>query len=94
MRLGLVATYMSEYLISGFTSGVAIHVLTSQMKHILGINIQRHNGVLKIIKVGIYRELLKFILYSVIKRETISFRRNIYNSIPLSTLLNFLCLPS
>ena len=50
MRLGLVATYMSEYLISGFTSGVAIHVLTSQMKHILGINIQRHNGVFKIIK--------------------------------------------
>jgi hypothetical protein len=59
--------------------------LTSQMKHILGINIQRHNGVFKIIKVGIYRELLKFILYSVIKRETISFRRNIYNSIPLLT---------
>ena len=44
---------MSEYLVSGFTSGVAIHVVTSQMKHILGIRIQRHNGVFKIIKVSI-----------------------------------------
>ncbi|XP_076117313.1 prestin-like [Mytilus galloprovincialis] len=50
MRLGLVATYMSEYLVSGFTSGVAIHVVTSQMKHILGINVPRHNGVFKIIR--------------------------------------------
>lgn len=57
MRLGLVATYMSEYLVSGFTSGVAIHVVTSQMKHILGINVPRHNGVFKIIRVRIFNNI-------------------------------------
>lgn len=52
MKLGLVATYMSESMVSGFTCGVAIHVVTSQMKNILGIKIQRHNGVFKIIRVS------------------------------------------
>ncbi|XP_064606095.1 prestin-like [Liolophura sinensis] len=48
--LGVVTTYMSEPLISAFTSGVAVHVLVSQMKNILGLKIRRHNGMFKIFK--------------------------------------------
>ncbi|KAK3606339.1 hypothetical protein CHS0354_041973 [Potamilus streckersoni] len=51
LHLGLVANYMSESMVCGFTSAVVIHVVTAQMKHILGIVIPRHNGAFKIIKV-------------------------------------------
>lgn len=53
INMGLVATYMSEPMVCGFTSAVAIHVLTSQAKHVLGINVGRHNGVFKVIKTWI-----------------------------------------
>ncbi|OWF37284.1 sulfate anion transporter 1-like isoform X2 [Mizuhopecten yessoensis] len=53
INMGLVATYMSEPMVCGFTSAVAIHVTTSQAKHILGIKIGRHNGVFKVIKTWI-----------------------------------------
>ncbi|XP_060083572.1 sulfate transporter-like isoform X2 [Ylistrum balloti] len=53
INMGLVATYMSEPMVCGFTSAVAIHVTTSQAKHILGIKVGRHNGVFKVIKTWI-----------------------------------------
>ncbi|XP_033743714.1 sulfate transporter-like [Pecten maximus] len=53
INMGMVATYMSEPMVCGFTSAVAIHVTTSQAKHILGIKVGRHNGVFKVIKTWI-----------------------------------------
>ncbi|XP_041359976.1 sulfate transporter-like [Gigantopelta aegis] len=53
LGMGIVTTYMSEYLISGFTSGVAIHVLTSQAKILLGLHIDRFNGIFKVAKTWI-----------------------------------------
>ena len=35
-RLGFVATFLSDPLISGFTTGSAVLVVISQLKHILG----------------------------------------------------------
>ena len=37
LRLGAVTTFLSEPLISGFLTGVAVHVITSQLRHIMGI---------------------------------------------------------
>lgn len=48
-RLGVVCTILSETLVSGFTAGAAIHVVTSQMKELLGLNIGRHNGMFQIV---------------------------------------------
>lgn len=38
-RLGIISTLLSETLVSGFTTGAAIHVVTSQVKDLLGIQL-------------------------------------------------------
>ncbi|KAH3830635.1 hypothetical protein DPMN_103880 [Dreissena polymorpha] len=48
-RLGFVTTYMSDPLIAGFTTGVAIHVGTSQIKHLLGLKLPRTDGNFQVI---------------------------------------------
>ncbi|XP_055881917.1 prestin-like isoform X4 [Biomphalaria glabrata] len=48
-RLGFLTVYLSDPLISGFTTGAACHVFTSQIKHIFGIHTNRHSGVFKLI---------------------------------------------
>lgn len=37
LRLGLVTSLLSETLISGFTTGASIHVLTSQINGLFGL---------------------------------------------------------
>ena len=53
LRMGFVTIYLSEPLTRGLTTGAAIHVLTSQMKYILGIKSERFRGPLKLIYVSI-----------------------------------------
>ncbi|KAK3733500.1 hypothetical protein QZH41_008731, partial [Actinostola sp. cb2023] len=53
-RLGFVAVYLSDPLISGFTTGAAVLVFTSQIQHILGIKVPRYSGVFAAIKAYIY----------------------------------------
>ncbi|XP_025204561.1 solute carrier family 26 member 10 isoform X3 [Melanaphis sacchari] len=48
-RLGVVCTILSETLVSGFTAGAAVHVVTSQMKELLGVKIENHNGLFQIV---------------------------------------------
>lgn len=48
-RLGVVCTILSETLVSGFTAGAAVHVVTSQMKELLGVKIDNHNGLFQIV---------------------------------------------
>lgn len=37
---------------SGFTSAVAVQIITAQAKHIFGLDVVRHNGYFKTIKVS------------------------------------------
>nr|BBA68353.1 putative prestin [Phreagena okutanii] len=48
-RLGFVTVYLSDALISGFTTGAACHVFTSQIKHVFGIKTARYSGVFKLV---------------------------------------------
>ncbi|XP_050523887.1 prestin-like isoform X2 [Daktulosphaira vitifoliae] len=48
-RLGVICTILSETLVSGFTAGAAVHVVTSQMKEMLGVKIGSHNGLFQIV---------------------------------------------
>lgn len=48
-RLGVLSVLLSDTLVSGFTTGAAVHVLTSQVKNLLGVKVTRHNGPLKLI---------------------------------------------
>lgn len=50
-RLGILSFLLSECLVSGFTTAAAIHVLTSQVKDLLGLELPRIKGNFKLIKV-------------------------------------------
>ena len=50
-RVGFVTTYMGDSLVSGFTTGAAVHVFTSQVKYALGLKIPRFENLFQIIKV-------------------------------------------
>ncbi|XP_014247285.1 solute carrier family 26 member 10-like isoform X2 [Cimex lectularius] len=52
-RLGIICTLLSETLVSGFTAGAAIHVLTSQLKDIFGVSLVKVQGPLKLIYIYI-----------------------------------------
>lgn len=54
-RMGIISSLLSEALVSGFTTGAAIHVLTSQVKDLFGINIKSSQGNFKLILVSIRR---------------------------------------
>ncbi|KAK0415470.1 hypothetical protein QR680_011958 [Steinernema hermaphroditum] len=44
-RLGFLTTYMSDQLVSGFTTGAAAHVFMSQLNKVLGVSMPRHSGI-------------------------------------------------
>lgn len=43
-RLGFIAMYLSEPLLSGFVTGSSLTIVTSQMKYLLGLKIPRRDG--------------------------------------------------
>ena len=45
-----MSVYLSDPLVSGFTTGAAMLVFTSQIKHIFGIAVPRYTGVFSLIK--------------------------------------------
>lgn len=49
LQLGQVCVFLSDMLISGFTTGAACHVLSSQIKHIFGISTNRYSGPFRLI---------------------------------------------
>lgn len=56
LRLGIISSLLSETLVSGFTTGAAIHVFTSQVKDLLGIKLTPVIGNYKIILVHYFDE--------------------------------------
>lgn len=52
-RLGVISSLISDTLVSGFTTGAAIHVLTSQVKDLFGYKIPKHKGMFSIVNVSI-----------------------------------------
>ena len=51
MQLGFITIFLSESLISGYTTGAACHVFTSQLQHIFGLVLERQTGILSVPKV-------------------------------------------
>ncbi|XP_031549091.1 sulfate transporter-like [Actinia tenebrosa] len=54
LRFGFIATYLSDPLISGFTTGCAVLVVPSQLKHILGLNVPQFTGVLFSVRMAVH----------------------------------------
>jgi MFS superfamily sulfate permease-like transporter len=51
LHFGYVTVYLSDSIVQGFTTGCAIHIITSQIPTLLGIKIPTVNGQSKVIKV-------------------------------------------
>ncbi|XP_007942565.1 chloride anion exchanger [Orycteropus afer afer] len=51
LQIGFVVIYLSDSLISGFTTAAAIHVLVSQLKFILQLSVPAHSDPFSIFKV-------------------------------------------
>ncbi|XP_022107827.1 solute carrier family 26 member 10-like [Acanthaster planci] len=50
LRLGFVTIYLSEPLVRGFTTGAAVHVFTSQFRHLFGVSIEKSTGFFALVK--------------------------------------------
>ncbi|CAI9725487.1 solute carrier family 26 member 10-like isoform X1 [Octopus vulgaris] len=48
LNMGIIVRLMSDSLVSGFSCGVAIYIISSQLKYILGLTVQRYTGVLSV----------------------------------------------
>ncbi|XP_077868452.1 prestin-like [Saccoglossus kowalevskii] len=55
LRLGWVTIYLSDPFIRGYTTGSGVHVFTSQVDEILGVNVASYDGAFKLYYV--YRDL-------------------------------------
>lgn len=53
LQLGNLASLLSESLVNGFTTGTAIHVLSSQLKDMFGLRIVVKRGYFQVINVSI-----------------------------------------
>lgn len=50
--MGVLSVLLSDTLVSGFTTGAAVHVITSQISKFFGIKLPRRMGPLKILYVS------------------------------------------
>lgn len=64
LRLGIVCTLLSDTLVNGFTTGAAIHVLTSQVKDLLGLKVTRYEGPFNIGFVSINSLVANYNIYT------------------------------
>uniref|UniRef100_S4RAH1 Si:ch211-117c9.2 n=1 Tax=Petromyzon marinus TaxID=7757 RepID=S4RAH1_PETMA len=46
LRFGVVATYLSEPMVRGFTTACSIHVCVTQLKYMFGVSVSRYSGPL------------------------------------------------
>lgn len=52
LHVGFIVVYLSDTLVSGFTTAAAVHILVSQLKFVLGLTVPGINGPLSIIYVS------------------------------------------
>lgn len=52
LQVGFIAVYLSDTLVSGFTTAAAVHILVSQLKFVLGLQVPGFSGPLSIFYVG------------------------------------------
>ncbi|XP_065352120.1 prestin-like [Cloeon dipterum] len=56
-RLGNISVFLSDTLVSGFSTAAAVHVLASQLGSLLGVQVGKHNSDFKVILV--LRDVIK-----------------------------------
>ena len=59
LKLGFLTVLLSDQLIQGLTTGAAIHVFTSQVKHIFGIEVPSTSSYLVQLRVKDHCDLVR-----------------------------------
>ncbi|CAK5079487.1 unnamed protein product [Meloidogyne enterolobii] len=65
-RLSFITNYISDSLISGFTTGAAVHVLTSQLDKLIGVKVKSYGGP----------GLVLFVIAAIILSATVGLKKN------------------
>ncbi|KAK9754976.1 Sulfate permease family [Popillia japonica] len=80
-RLGIVSSLISDTLVSGFTTGAAIHVLTSQIKDLFGYTIPKHKGMFSVINtyVSIFKNITN-VNYVAIAMSAVTITITVFNN--------------
>lgn len=52
LQVGFIVVYLSDTLVSGFTTAAAVHILVSQLKFVLGLEVPGISGPLSVIYVS------------------------------------------
>lgn len=52
LQVGFIVVYLSDTMVSGFTTAAAVHILVSQLKFVLGLTVPGISGPLSIIYVS------------------------------------------
>lgn len=47
-RLGFLSIYLSDQLVSGYTTGASVMVFTAQVDKVFGLNVKKYEGVGKL----------------------------------------------
>lgn len=81
-RMGALSSLLSEPLVSGFTTGAAVHVFVNQLKDILGVTVTRHQGAFKIVYVSKFNHSILLLICQNMKQNLIK------NRFPIISELN------
>lgn len=55
LQVGFVVMYLSDTLVSGFTTAAAVHILVSQLKFVFGLQVPGISGPFALIYVSTYQ---------------------------------------
>lgn len=89
-RLGFIVNFMSKAVISGFTSAAALIIGLNQLKHLLGVNINRNNQLHTLIIEAVEKiSNVHFISFGIglLSIIIILFLKKYYNKIPAALVV-------
>lgn len=67
LRLGIISSLLSETLVSGFTTGAAMHVLISQIKDLLGCQLKKENAYFQNVYVSYHHDVVSLPFCEIIQ---------------------------
>ena len=90
LKMGFLVNFLSHPVIAGFTSGAAVIICFSQLKHILGISFQGSSNIIDIFT-GLFSNLAELNIYALIiglgSIAIILVSRKIHKSIPSALIV-------
>lgn len=57
LRLDFLTAYLSDQVVSGFSTGAACHVFVAQLNEITGVKLPRYDGFFRLYYVRIFKHI-------------------------------------